>query len=201
MPRYTTCAVCGERIAVNKTSRPTPTCRDCRWKQHREERDAKPHVASLATYSAGCRCPGCRQANTLYYGDRRGRSATDRPCRICGTVFVSRIPAQTDCSDACRRESRRMHHSTRRALLLAASTGEPVIAARIFERDGWQCHICRRRLSPQDVFPHRRAATIDHLIPLSKGGSHEPSNVKTACHACNAGKNNRGGNEQLLLIG
>lgn len=94
-----------------------------------------------------------------------------------------------------------MHHSARRAVLKSVTVGEPVIASRIFERDGWRCYMCSRKLSPRSTFPHRRSATIDHLIPISKGGSHEPSNVRTACHACNSGKNNRGGNEQLMLIG
>ena len=28
-------------------------------------------------------------------------------------------------------------------------------------------------------------ATLDHVIPLSRGGSHQPGNLVSACHACN----------------
>lgn len=33
--------------------------------------------------------------------------------------------------------------------------------------------------------------TIDHVLPLSKGGTHTPDNVVPACMACNCSKNNR----------
>ena len=31
-------------------------------------------------------------------------------------------------------------------------------------------------------------ATLDHVIPLSRGGSHQPGNLVSACHACNQRK-------------
>jgi len=31
-------------------------------------------------------------------------------------------------------------------------------------------------------------ATLDHVIPLSRGGSHQPGNLVAACHACNQRK-------------
>lgn len=71
----------------------------------------------------------------------------------------------------------------------------------IYERDGWRCHICRRSVLRDKAWPHPRSPSIDHLIPLTRGGAHEPTNVKAACLRCNVSKGNRGGNEQLLLIG
>ncbi len=55
----------------------------------------------------------------------------------------------------------------------------------IFERDGWRCHICGRfvrRYGPSD---HPMAATLDHIIPISEGGTHTPDNIKTAHRCCN----------------
>jgi 5-methylcytosine-specific restriction endonuclease McrA len=34
-------------------------------------------------------------------------------------------------------------------------------------------------------------ATLDHVIPLSKGGAHGAENVVVACHSCNSGKRDR----------
>ncbi|WP_261949456.1 HNH endonuclease [Rhodococcus sp. T9N] len=72
---------------------------------------------------------------------------------------------------------------------------------KIFERDRWQCHICNTRVKRDMVVPHPLAPTIDHLIPLAAGGTHEPANVATAHFLCNSRKGDRGAGEQLALIG
>lgn len=71
----------------------------------------------------------------------------------------------------------------------------------IFERDKWRCGICRKSVSRKLRHPHPRSASIDHIIPLNSGGMHEPANVQLAHLGCNSGKRDRGGGEQLLLIG
>jgi 5-methylcytosine-specific restriction endonuclease McrA len=43
--------------------------------------------------------------------------------------------------------------------------------------------------------------SLDHIEPLSLGGKHVPENVQITHLACNMAKGNRGGGEQLLLIG
>lgn len=53
----------------------------------------------------------------------------------------------------------------------------------IFERDGWVCQICG---SPVAENP-----TIDHIIPLIRGGNDAPSNVQLAHFSCNASKGAR----------
>lgn len=47
---------------------------------------------------------------------------------------------------------------------------------------GWLCWMCKQTLTPQTL-------TEDHVIPLSKGGTNCPSNLRPACHSCNASKN------------
>ena len=124
-------------------------------------------------------------------------------CAICGRTFVTVYTIST-CSDSCaeekRRDDRRMSKDRRRARKRDAFVA-PVSPRKIFERDKWRCHICRKKVSQTKVVPHPRAATIDHLVPLAADGTHEPANVATACFACNCLKGDRGGNEQLALIG
>ncbi len=58
----------------------------------------------------------------------------------------------------------------------------------IFIRDKWRCHICKQQV--RDIPNHPREATLDHVIPLSKGGSHTYKNLKTCCRKCNSDKGN-----------
>ena len=58
----------------------------------------------------------------------------------------------------------------------------------LFARDQYKCQYCGR--TGADLKP-REALTRDHLIPLSRGGSNEWTNVVTACSSCNTRKSNR----------
>lgn len=54
--------------------------------------------------------------------------------------------------------------------------------------DGF-CHWCRVKLDDHNAnLPHY--PTIDHFIPLSRGGTNEPSNLVVACYACNQKRGN-----------
>lgn len=46
---------------------------------------------------------------------------------------------------------------------------------------GWRCFYCRKRLTLESL-------TMDHFIPLSKGGSNWLANIKPACKSCNSSK-------------
>jgi 5-methylcytosine-specific restriction endonuclease McrA len=57
----------------------------------------------------------------------------------------------------------------------------------LFARDHYRCQYCGRHVL--DLKP-REALTRDHLLPLSRGGTNEWSNVVTACSPCNTRKGN-----------
>lgn len=48
-----------------------------------------------------------------------------------------------------------------------------------------KCYYCKR------VFTSTRPPTIDHVIPLNKGGAHDISNIVLACKSCNSSKSDR----------
>ena len=49
----------------------------------------------------------------------------------------------------------------------------------IFERDGGKCRHCEGPLIYGEIFH------IDHLIPVSKGGTNDPANLALSCVRCN----------------
>lgn len=50
-----------------------------------------------------------------------------------------------------------------------------------------QCHYCRRPISPKEL-------TMDHVVPISRGGKSSKANVVPCCKECNNAK------KQLLPI-
>jgi hypothetical protein len=55
---------------------------------------------------------------------------------------------------------------------------------RLFARDRHVCAYCGAHCSESDL-------TVEHIIPVSRGGRHEWTNVVTACRSCNTRKGNR----------
>ena len=71
----------------------------------------------------------------------------------------------------------------RRAAMAILSTLTAEEWAAIKERQGQRCLYCNQ------VKP----LTMDHLLPLSKGGVHTAENVVAACLSCNSKRGNRAG--------
>jgi len=77
---------------------------------------------------------------------------------------------------------------------------KPYTDAYIYERDGWICGICGLKIDKRLKSPNLLSKSIDHIIPVSKGGADAPINLQSAHLICNIGKNNKSGG-QLRLIG
>jgi len=58
----------------------------------------------------------------------------------------------------------------------------------LFARDRYRCQYCGR--TSAELRP-RESLTRDHLIPMSRGGTNDWTNVVTACSPCNTRKGNR----------
>jgi len=54
----------------------------------------------------------------------------------------------------------------------------------IYARDNYRCQYCGRKLSPDEL-------TYDHVIPRSRGGRTEWTNIVTCCIECNKRKGGR----------
>jgi len=173
----------------------------CRWCGNPVSRRAVQGPKPLYC-GAACR----RDALRSTYRARREAARTvtpKRPCRCCGTslthdqtrycsvlcyrthagIIVKRSPAD--------RARRRIEAQARRARLRSAHPAERIDPVAVYERDGWRCGVCLRDVDRTLPFPDPRCATLDHIIPLSRGGLHVPSNVQCAHFRCNASKSDR----------
>lgn len=128
---------------------------------------------------------------------RAQRARAARPCKVCGApVGRSRtktFPATT-CSALCasRTEAAREWKKTARKAGKArkrVATVESVSALKVFERDGWLCHLCGRKTDrARRGTYHPKAPELDHIVPLAKGGAHSYANTACAHRKCNAAK-------------
>lgn len=122
-------------------------------------------------------CKECGNVVTTTCGDMRSEFC----CDTCEAVYYRRIDHQTARHKAFCRESKQ-----RREKQIAAGYVEPVSYEKLYERDHGVCQICGMPV-PDDKFADNSwGGTIDHRVPLSKGGKHSQSNCQLTHRICNS---------------
>ena len=139
---------------------------------------------------------------------RSEREGWERPCIGCGDPVGSGHGSnglngsKRYCSKACYQALTRRHESPamarraakerRRARKQGAFVAD-VNRRDVYERDEWTCQLCGQPVDPEATVPEPTAPTIDHVLALANGGTHEPGNVQLAHFLCNALKGDRQG--------
>lgn len=123
---------------------------------------------------------------------KRGPRDYTRDCKICGKTFTpenGRTAGSACPSPSCRRAVKRLAQkggkAARKARLLEIK-GEAYSRIDIFARDGWVCQLCGFDIDPGLKVPDKFAATIDHIVHISRGGADAPGNVRAAHFICNS---------------
>lgn len=80
----------------------------------------------------------------------------------------------------------------RRAKAEWKKKGDNIERAKLFERDGWRCYICKEP-TPRELMGtnNPKAPEIDHVVPFKLGGRHTWVNTACACRECNGKKGHR----------
>lgn len=160
------CADCGKLMWRGPGSLPAgqARCLECR-------RSNPPH--GLTGYNRGCKCEVCR-------------SATSKRLAVWHEAY--RVKHGEAYSTSWRRRFAVEHGywpQTGGADYVNSAT-----RLSIYERDGWTCQLCEGRVDPDaEVFADR--ASLDHIVPRSRGGSDESSNLRLAHVGCNARRGDR----------
>ena len=111
-------------------------------------------------------------------------------CSTCGDAFVVKMrkAAAPYCSATCAAKG---YREVRKARERGAVKTQRIFRRKVYERDKWTCHICGKKIDQALDAPHPGSATLDHIHPLSLGGTHTYDNVKAAHYGCNSGRGNR----------
>lgn len=143
----------------------------------------------------GVKCIRC-QRTKFFTGTLLVKDAT---CPKCGVVHNAKFvnvmcaPCAKVAQSEAKRVARRAKGGRERSLLDRAKRHgvyiESVNKRKVYERDKHRCYVCNTKVVMCDDYQPNQA-TLDHIIPLSKGGSHTYDNVRTCCHRCNSNKAN-----------
>jgi 5-methylcytosine-specific restriction endonuclease McrA len=102
-------------------------------------------------------------------------------CEICGKEFRKGKRIK-NCSLECQMEAERRKSEKYNKRNNEHKTPWFKLRFKILTRDNFACRYCGRSVKEKVILQ------IDHIIPLSKGGTNNHNNLITACKECNLGK-------------
>lgn len=166
------------------TRTPNDQCADC-------SRPMYIHRQQLIIATAH-RCQPCRRANPTVPNPERGKKRA-YDCAGCGEVFHAKEKNRRFCSRACfgkyqgvkqmvrSADDRRFKRSQRETNAPGLSKSQRTKLRDAWIRQGKTCAYCM----------NATATTIDHVLPLVRGGTNYEGNLTPACKSCNSSKGYR----------
>lgn len=166
-------------------------------------------------------CPGCREAEAARTRQKaeaeqrardinaarkrfgrqviKGRQLNMAECRNCGRLFV-RTRSEVYCSELCaKRAANTVGKDKRVKKIRGAMVDRNITIERLYNDAGGVCALCGEACDWMDfevrpdgtMVAGNRYPSIDHIVPLSRGGRHAWDNVQLAHRICNTLKGNR----------
>ena len=178
-------------------------CKDCR--KERKTTSRKANHRKLLAQEAGYRERN-RERLRVYHRAYCAMPAHKERIREQQAACKRRHKKRIDASNAQYRETHREEHKRANASWYARNQGRynsyrherlarmrgsnavPIDRRAIFERDGWVCQLCGGAIDPECQYPSPQSPSLDHIVPLAKGGSHTQGNVQAAHLFCNMRK-------------
>ncbi len=145
-----------------------------------------------------CEWPDCHVIYTP--GSRTRGKPPQRFCsKSCATSWrnsqgrLAQAPEQ--------RATKALAKARKRRMWLNAAGYDGVTDDEVRDRDRWICGICRKRIGKTYKYPHLRSPSIDHIVPLSHGGSDTALNKRAAHLGCNMARGNTPDLQGILDFG
>ena len=188
-----------------ESNRVQKTCEHCgtsylAWGQ--ESRFCSGKCASLGTREAWATipCRHCRKSvlkkcavGNLYCSEDCLAKHHNRTCPVCRKSYIGRTKC---CSEKCSLTLRQSSYSFDYQKMKIRSAERSKQKQDLFfqligQLHGWNCNICGKPVE-LDATENNMRPSHDHVVPLTKGGSNTPDNVRLAHRGCNSSKGNRG---------
>lgn len=217
-PSEILCAGCPALVLVSNHGPVPEYCSDCRRERKSELSKASRVAPPMGRVCAepGCsevlhRSPGRRgarlcEAHSVARIKARKRVADpdnhdlecselgcDRSVRargVCSMHYKRMLRAEGKLREPWN-DRRRSNHHARRARMNGAANADRVMLADLISRDALVCHWCQEAIDLDVQWPDPLSKSIDHIVPVSKGGAHTLENCQLMHLGCNSSKGDR----------
>jgi 5-methylcytosine-specific restriction endonuclease McrA len=148
------------------------------------------YLSALADYfvqdSDEKRCAKCKEwkPREQFCLDRHNKDGLHGHCRSCRAAHRAANPGKNRAYRAANRERYRVHSHKQRARVQGVEgTFTPAEWEAKLRLYRGRCHWCRKKI--------QGPLQIDHVLPLSKGGTNRLENVVPCCARCNLSKGSK----------
>ena len=177
----------GRRTECPECKRMAKIQREIEWKEEAERRQREQTYNKLVKQF--------KDESNKY---RHCKQTTMRTCKCCGNIFFTDKKINY-CSKKCvnRVHSKNGEHA-RRIRMKEQMVDKDITIEGLYNRDKGKCALCGGICEWNDYIKKDNCfiagnfyPSIDHIVPLSKGGEHSWSNVQLAHRVCNSRKSNK----------
>lgn len=174
-----------------------PLCRTDRQQEREQEREKQRREEAEREARIKAEQRAIKQADLI------SRQMEERlaihVCKNCGTEYCIETTGYNSkqyCSEKCmKRWVMRIKNDRRIRRMKARQHDTDITLELLFKKDDGVCYLCGKQCDWNDVDADGNAQgnypSIDHVRPLSKGGTHTWNNVRLACRSCNNAKGSR----------
>ena len=186
------CKVCGK-----ETTNKTFCSKECQEKYHNEKRVVKI-----------CRECGKEFLTNSETQNRCSKECIEkhqskiytRECKGCGDVFTTKSEKQVYCSKKCARKVYNKNNELKRKRKVHENGKMDcgISLKKLIKKEKNICYLCGKECDSNDFYIDEHGTqisgdnypSIEHVIPISKGGTHTWDNVRLAHRGCNSKKSN-----------
>lgn len=205
------CRVCGCEVTSSHMGRPKLYCsRRCGTKANKKLKPKRLANCDLCQKefetikdaqhfcSKECRIKTYSQINNDRFKDKMRQLYPDgikrKDCAWCGDVLE--VPAKKAFAsrryhERCSLEAQRARYRIKTVKRQSKTMPSRLAADKVLREYGSACHICGEEIDLNIPRTSRMGLTVDHVFPLSKGGSDELTNLRPAHWICNRRKSDK----------
>ena len=174
-----------------------PLCRQDRQEKRKQEQNAEREERRIkAEHDARIKAEQRAKEKADLISRQMEERLAIHVCKNCGEEYCIGVTGYNSgqyCSEKCaKRWVMRIKNDRRIARMKHRKHDTDITLEKLFKRDGGVCYLCGGECDWSDMDSNGNAQSrypsVDHVRPLSKGGTHTWDNIKLAHRACNTRK-------------